>query len=1173
VSGPHPSLTHRLRRTITVFALLVFSTALLLPGSATGIGQVESEGGELLQSGLGDFDLRTGSVAPTAQQLAAVQSLGAKVRWNRFGTPQSLIKYGGYLATGLSGTPEAAARSFISTNKVLFRLSDQGVSNLELLNDSPMAGSQGHAVIFRQRFGGMPAAQDGMITVGIIGGKVAHVSSSAAGDGNAPGAASLSATEAWLQAAQNVDLGVSAGDISDVREENGWTLFSVEGLSHPQRSRLVALPTPQDGVRPAYETIVLDLAGGEPVAYTHFVDAQTGQALIRFNRVDHLEASAQETNQGTFQGNTGANPPCGPLHEFEAPPGTKTIDLVASAQVPPHDIILNLIYVPTGEVVASSDIPLGDNPEVIHYEPPVLTPGTYAAEVCQFNAAEDPFDYVGAYFTQDVAGFAFPYPPTWRVFPANPPLDYSSTDTRALWCWETEVDGEPVPGCDLGLANLAARAPWDHDVRTGLPTFTTKGNQAISGEAWLSPLTPAEQYRPVALDRQYDFPWTNQWFEEKCAQTVFASPERNDIDAATANLFAMHNRMHDWSYFLGFTEQNFNLQDSNFGIGPPGPFPTGRELDPEIGNSQAGAVVGGTPSFTGRDNANQITLNDGIPGITNMYLWQPIAGAFYAPCVDGDYDMSVIGHEYTHAISNRMVGGPDANITGPQGRAMGESWSDLTAVEYLNEYGFVPTAGESPYAVGPYVTGNQETGIRNYNMSASPLNFSDIGYDFVCNAAIVGPPIEEPCPDGRTQVHADGEIWSATNFDIRQELIRKYRRNFPATDAVLQRRCADGELPAEQCPGNRRWAQIMFDAYLLMQPAVSMLDARDAYLAADVMRFGGANQAALWKVFATRGMGEFASTNGSSDIDPVPNFETPLATNEAQITFAVVAGDEGGAPVNAEIFIGDYEAAVTPIADTDPATPRGATAKFIPGRYDLLVRADGHGLHWFSRKFAAGQTTTLTISVPTNWASISKGAAASGEGVNHDDLIDDTEETNWAVLGRAPNVQGATVTVDLSGDGPQLVKFANVSAMLRPADPDNAGDPAGQNRFTALRQFEIQACNADAANCSLPTSFTTIFTSAEDAFPAGIPRPLAPNLLHRVFNVTDTMATHLRLVVLDNQCTGGPAYQGDQDNDPLNNSDCQSGSVHDGNVRAASLEAFSMLCQANGKPTGMEKEA
>ena len=47
-----------------------------------------------------------------------------------------------------------------------------------------------------------------------------------------------------------------------------------------------------------------------------------------------------------------------------------------------------------------------------------------------------------------------------------------------------------------------------------------------------------------------------------------------------------------------------------------------------------------------------------------MYLWQPIAGAFYAPCVDGDFDMSVIGHEYTHAITNRMIGGPNAGLSG-----------------------------------------------------------------------------------------------------------------------------------------------------------------------------------------------------------------------------------------------------------------------------------------------------------------------------------------------------------------------------------------------------------------------------------------------------------------------------------------------------------------------------
>ena len=127
--------------------------------------------------------------------------------------------------------------------------------------------------------------------------------------------------------------------------------------------------------------------------------------------------------------------------------------------------------------------------------------------------------------------------------------------------------------------------------------------------------------------------------------------------------------MHDWAYDLGFTEENFNMQVENFDRG-------GAEGDPELGDAQGGALAGGFPSYTGRDNANQITLQDGVPPITNMYLWQPVAGAFYPPCVDGDFDMSVIGHEYTHAISNRMVGGAEEGLTSNadgQARAMGES--------------------------------------------------------------------------------------------------------------------------------------------------------------------------------------------------------------------------------------------------------------------------------------------------------------------------------------------------------------------------------------------------------------------------------------------------------------------------------------------------------------------
>ena len=159
------------------------------------------------------------------------------------------------------------------------------------------------------------------------------------------------------------------------------------------------------------------------------------------------------------------------------------------------------------------------------------------------------------------------------------------------------------------------------------------------------------------------------------------------------------------------------------------------------------ASAAARPDFAARDNANQITGGDGIAPITNMYLWQPIAGAFYAPCVDGDFDMSVIAHEYTHAITNRMIAGPNAGLSSPQG--MSESWSDLLAVEYLFEHGYAPP-GARAFTIGEYVTGDPVAGIRNYNMSASPLNYSHIDYDFV-----------------GLQVHASGEVWSATNTDIR----------------------------------------------------------------------------------------------------------------------------------------------------------------------------------------------------------------------------------------------------------------------------------------------------------------------------------------------------------------------------------------------------------------------
>ncbi len=54
--------------------------------------------------------------------------------------------------------------------------------------------------------------------------------------------------------------------------------------------------------------------------------------------------------------------------------------------------------------------------------------------------------------------------------------------------------------------------PWDVD-RTGATTDTTTGNNATTGEAWVSPLTAGGAHQqPQQPDRAYIDPWSNAWF-------------------------------------------------------------------------------------------------------------------------------------------------------------------------------------------------------------------------------------------------------------------------------------------------------------------------------------------------------------------------------------------------------------------------------------------------------------------------------------------------------------------------------------------------------------------------------------------------------------------------------------------------------------------------------------
>ena len=280
-----------------------------------------------------------------------------------------------------------------------------------------------------------------------------------------------------------------------------------------------------------------------------------------------------------------------------------------------------------------------------------------------------------------------------------------------------------------------------------------------------------------------------------------------DLDPAATNLFFQHNRIHDEYYALGFTETagNFQLDNgSNGGMGG----------DPIRGLVQAGAASGGNPTYTGRDNAYMLTLDDGIPPWSGMFLWEPIDDAFEGPYRDGSFDMSVIQHEYTHGLSTRYVAGGSA-LGSQQAGSMGEGWSDW----YALNHGFKAGLPTKPI-VGDYVTGNPTRGIRNWNYDQNPTTFGDIGYD------LTGP-----------EVHADGEIWTATLWDLRKALVARYGATQGAEVA----------------------ARLVTDGMPLTAPDPSFLDARDGILSADLDRYHGDNTDLIWSVFAKRGAGASAA--------------------------------------------------------------------------------------------------------------------------------------------------------------------------------------------------------------------------------------------------------------------------------------------------------------------------
>lgn len=347
----------------------------------------------------------------------------------------------------------------------------------------------------------------------------------------------------------------------------------------------------------------------------------------------------------------------------------------------------------------------------------------------------------------------------------------------------------------------------------------------------------------VAGQRSFDFtpgppiyfqdPWVNSY-------ELTGIPAINDIYCSTTTLFYFANIYHDWLYGFGFDEASGNWQKDNYGRG-------GRENDWLYVDAQDS---GGLPAgpFT-RNNANMSTPPDGAHPRAQFFLFTNPPFARRDSGVDGD----IVLHEFSHGLSNRLVGGANSTscLGSLQSGSMGEGWADFyAAIKYNNP------------VIGEYATGDTVNGIRTAPYNSYPACRAYNGVNFCeapCSPGFCALPFCGPC-----EVHDEGELWAVTLWEMKT--LFEQPPAVPQAISVVTRIVTDG-LKLTPC-----------------NP--SFLDARDAILLADRYAYAGVHECLIWEAFAGRSMGWGATTNGGDDTMPVGSTaKPPFCLTQGSVAF------------------------------------------------------------------------------------------------------------------------------------------------------------------------------------------------------------------------------------------------------------------------------------------------
>jgi extracellular elastinolytic metalloproteinase len=445
--------------------------------------------------------------------------------------------------------------------------------------------------------------------------------------------------------------------------------------------------------------------------------------------------------------------------------------------------------------------------------------------------------------------------------------------------------------------------------------------------------------------------------------TPFSWRKNKNQDVTQA--FVLSNLFHDYLEHapFGFTPQMGNFEAAGG--------------DPVLVNALDGANTdGGLPDSQHVDGSSMVTPPDGIPPTLQTYLFhRPGATMQQDPFLptSAANDASILLHEYAHGLSNRLVVDAAGNSTlmSFQALAMGEAWSDYYALDYLVRAGVVrdtPASGEVLF--GRYVQRNRPV-IRS-----EAIDCAVVSQDPLCTKADLGAGGYTLADMGTTATggpdpHSDAMIWAQTLWDLRKAL------------------------------GHRVAGAIVTEAMSLSPADPSFLDERNAILSADQAVYGGAHRRLIWRVFAHRGMGWFASVSDSSDTSAVEDFSMPLppATPRATVSGAVTDHISGEPVVGAVVVIGGHPQ-WTAVTNKDGEY---SIRNVVVGDYpELLGTATGYDVG-SSELVVSAPTTTASFSLRRDWASSEGGGSIAdltgpdfGAGCGPDAAIDLSAGDGWS---------------------------------------------------------------------------------------------------------------------------------------------------------------------------------